>query len=191
MSLLKNERRAILVAVAGPSCSGKTSVSWIISTRLGATLLHLDKHWVANAERPLVNGYPSREQPHQYDGLGLMKEADTLLDGSHDVLAEGFLLLTYPEIRARADYTFFISVPHEVLAERRRARSLAGGNVVWTNRQGVTESRVDTGWQVHGQQEWETWGASQAQIPGVIILDGTRTTEDLALDILTHIKIPV
>jgi len=45
------------------------------------------------------------------------------------------------------------------------------------------------GWQVHGEQERETWGASQAQIPGVIVLDDTRMTEDLALDILTHVKI--
>ena len=45
------------------------------------------------------------------------------------------------------------------------------------------------GWQVQGEQEWETWGASQAQILGVIVLDDTCMTEDLALDILTHVKI--
>lgn len=57
-----------LLAIAGPSCSGKSTIARLLATETGARLLHLDAYWRRGCERPVVNGAPSHERPEQYDG---------------------------------------------------------------------------------------------------------------------------
>lgn len=171
----------VIIGIAGPSCSGKTTVARLVAARLDAPLLHLDKHWVDGCEKPVVNGHPSYERPHQYDGKRLMEAADALSPAHAYVVVEGFLLFAYPRAVQRCGVRILIDAPHAVLAERRSARSASGRyDGVWDG----ANADVDAGWCAHGKDEWERFGRQQDQVPGIVVLDGVRPPNELAASIL-------
>lgn len=158
-----------VVGIAGPSCSGKTTVARALAARMEARLLHLDRFWISGAHRPLVHGHESFERPDQYDGAALLAAA-LHAARSGPVVVEGFLLFTYPGVLDACSSAFLLEVPHEELVRRRVGRTGSASDDV------AGEGRVpeaDRGWHAHGREEWERFGAPQASMPGVRILRPT------------------
>jgi len=176
----------MIIGIAGPSCSGKSSISEIVAANLGMDLMHLDGRWISGSEKPIVAGFPSYEQPHQYDGASLLAEMQAAQTAGRDIIVEGFLLFAYPEILALCDHRFFIEVDHDELVRRRVARTAAGGNVTWGAI--AADSTVDKGWLAHGREEWQQWGAPQASLPGVVVIDGSRPVAESARDVVEMIR---
>lgn len=161
-----------IFGIAGPSCSGKTTVARALAARMKAKLLHLDRFWISGAHRPLVAGHESFERPDQYDGAALLRAA---LHASEegDVVIEGFLLFVYPGILQACSSAFLLDVSHEELVRRRLGRAGGAGDDV------AGEGRVpeaDRGWHAHGREEWERFGAMQASLPGMTVLHPPTTT---------------
>jgi chloramphenicol 3-O-phosphotransferase len=163
----------MIIGIAGPSCSGKTTIARVLAKRMRARLLHLDAFWIRGSAKPLVDGHPSFERPEQYDGAALLRSAlDASIDG--DVVIEGFLLFAYPGILEACASAFLIDVPHEELVRRRLRRGpessddVAGAGRV---------AQADRGWIAHGRKEWERYGAPQAGLPGVVVLHHRTTTD--------------
>jgi hypothetical protein len=171
----------MLIAIAGPSCSGKTTLARIIAAMLGAPLLHLDRHWLGHVERPVVSGHPSFERPDQYDGAALLELSREAVATSADVVVEGFLLFRYPGFLEMADKAIYLDVPHDVVAARRRARALA--KAALDDVPGGRSESADAGWQAHGREEWLAYGAFQRDLPGVEVLPhGTLGDDATRLD---------
>lgn len=158
----------MLIGISGPSCSGKTTLARHAATLLGAPVLHLDRHFIEEADRPIVEGHPSFEQPHQYDGTALLDETVAALDAHETVVVEGFLLFSYPGFTTLCNRMIHLDVPHEVLAARRRERALA--KAAATDVKGGRMKGADDGWSAHGREEWLRYGAFQATIPGIEVV---------------------
>ena len=169
------------MGIAGPSCSGKSTVAALVAAAFGAALLRLDDHWIRQAPRETVAGFPSYERPDAYDDASLLL-AIRKAAASGPVVAEGFLLLSYPPLHRACSPRFFLDVPHEELVWRRLARIAAGGDPAWGSEGGAAGDR---GWLAHGRGEWERFGAAQARLPGVVVLDGTRAPGAVASDIVS------
>jgi cytidylate kinase len=158
----------MLIGISGPSCSGKTTLAREIGRILDAPVLHLDRHFLDEAERPVVEGHPSFERPHQYDGAALLRDARQALCDHAAVVVEGFLLFSYPGFELECAQMVHLDVPHEVLAERRLARAIAKDAA--SDVKGGRKKTADAGWQAHGRSEWERWGAFQADIAGMQVV---------------------
>lgn len=158
----------MLIGISGPSCSGKTTLAARIAAILGAPVLHLDRFFIEDASRPLVNGHPSFEQQHQYDGNALFDATVEALDVSAVVVVEGFLLFSYPGFTTLCDEMVHLDVPHEVLAARRHERAMA--KAAASDVKGGRMKAADDGWSAHGEEEWLRHGAFQARIPGMQVV---------------------
>lgn len=156
----------MLIGISGPSCSGKTTLAREVGRLLGAPVMHLDRYFITEADRPLVDGHPSFERPHQYDGDALLRDANRALCDNDIVVAEGFLLFSYLGFELACAHMVHLDVPHDVLAARRSARSEASASDV----KGGRIKMADDGWQAHGASEWERFGAFQAGIPGIEVV---------------------
>lgn len=155
-----------IIGIAGPSCSGKTTIAREIAALLGAPVLHLDRHWLQGCDKPVVDGHPSYERPHQYDADALAQETIDALRTSPIVVVEGFLLFGYAWFAENCSPRIFLDVPHERLAARRRARhGLAVDDVP-----GGRAEEADAGWTAHGRAEWERFGAFQRDLPGMEVV---------------------
>lgn len=171
----------MLIGISGPSCSGKTTLARDIAALMGAPTLHLDRHFIDDAHRPIVNGHPSFEQPHQYDGMALLDETVAAMDEHDNVVVEGFLLFTYPGFTTICDEMVHLDVPHAVLAERRSARAMA--KAALSDIKGGRKKAADDGWSAHGRQEWQRYGEMQARIPGIQVVKPGITHPASAQDI--------
>lgn len=158
----------MLIGISGASCSGKTTLAHEIARLLGAATLHLDRHFIEDAERPIVNGHPSFEQPHQYDAMALLDEAVEACVGTRFVVVEGFLLFTYPGFTTVCDRMVHLDVPHDTLAARRMERAAAKAGLM--DVKGGRLKAADDGWARHGRDEWLRYGEAQARIPGVRVV---------------------
>lgn len=170
------------LGIAGPSCSGKSTVARLVAETLGARLLSLDSYWISGSCRPSVNGHPSYERPHQYDGAALARDAAALLaDGSgHPVVLEGFLLFLYPATREICAPQVFVQVCEPTLLARRAGRAASEGRIL----AGGKRATVEIAWLANGLDEWRTFGAQQATMPGMKVVEGSRPPEAVARDIV-------
>jgi hypothetical protein len=161
----------MIVGIAGPSCSGKTTLAHLLGSALTAPVLHLDRHWIEGCEKPVVEGFPSYERPHQYDADALIAEIRAIRLRHPIIVVEGFLLFHYQWFRDACARRVFLDVPHERLAVRRRARlGLAVDDVP-----GGRAPEADAGWSAHGRSEWLRFGAAQRDLPGMEVV--TRTED--------------
>jgi shikimate kinase len=180
----------MIIGIAGPSCSGKTTLVKKLSSTLDAEVLHLDKYFIEEQARPIVNGYPSYEQPQQYDGMAMLDDLVEASEQAETVIAEGFLLFNYAGFTTLCDHMFYLDVPHEILKQRRLARM----NDVSTSSQveGGRIKEADEAWQAHGHIEWRRYGEMQANIPGMNILHAAnKTTDELEEIILRKINFEI
>ncbi len=164
------------IGVAGPSCSGKSTVARILAQRLGARHLNLDAYYVRGHVLRFVEAggesVRSFEHPEAYDGAALLADAAA---EPGPVVAEGFLLLGYPGAADAFAHRFFVDLPWEEIRRRRAART------------GQTTSKADRSFDLLGESEWALFGAAQASLPGVTTLDGTLPPADLAERILAEL----
>lgn len=158
----------MLVGVSGPSCSGKTTLAREIAALLDAPTFHLDRHFIEDAPRPIVNGHPSFEQPHQYDAMALLDETVAALDIHEHVVVEGFLLFAYSGFTTVCDRMIHLDVPHATLAQRRAQRAAA--KAALSDVKGGRMKAADDGWASHGREEWLRYGESQARIAGMTVV---------------------
>lgn len=157
----------MLIGISGASCSGKTTLARQMSECLKSPIFHLDQHFIEEAPRPIVNGLPSFEQPHQYDGTALLDEVVEAIDSHEHLVVEGFLLFTYPGFTSICDQMIHIDVPHEVLAQRRELRRQGEGA---SDVNGGRIPAADDAWSKHGREEWLRYGDLQSRIPGVQVV---------------------
>lgn len=179
----------MIVGISGASCSGKTSLAKALATRLDAPMIHLDQYFIPEAERPLVRGYPSFEQPHQYDARAMYRDLIDMAGTSKNIVIEGFLLFTYPGFRETCDQRIHLDVPHHVLVQRRANRHGATGDV-----KGGRIKMADTGWANHGRDEWERYGNAQSFMPGIQVLrpydeEPKPSAEELANRLVTSFNL--
>lgn len=179
----------MIIGISGASCSGKTSLAKALAAKLNAPMMHLDQYFIEDAERPLVSGYPSFEQPQQYDGAAMFRDLTRMARQHEHVVTEGFLLFTYPGFLELCEPRIHLDVPHEVLATRRANRHGATGDV-----KGGRIKMADTAWATHGREEWQRYGAAQAELEGVQVLrpydEPTKpTAEQLAARLIASLAI--
>ena len=145
------------IGLAGPSCSGKTTLAAQLATAMDGKVFSLDDYYVRGSMRK----YGTCERVENYDGCKLAAEIDAFSvehPGQH-IIVEGFLLFLYPCLVF--SHRFFIDIPDDVAIARRRARIGTDG--------GKADS-VEEAWFKTGLAEWKMYGAGQAQIPGIIHL---------------------
>jgi uridine kinase len=176
-----------IIGIVGPSCSGKSTLAREVARVLGAPLLQMDGRYVKGYKRPIVQGYESFEQPGQYDSVSLLQDLHLTKSLHPVIVVEGFLLFCYPELEAMCTHAFYLHVPHDELVRRRLARVAAGGDQVWGPNGG--NPNADAGWHAHGREEWERFGAPQASLPGIRVLDGLHPIEDSVKVLLSYLKV--
>lgn len=156
------------IGIAGPSCSGKSTVARLLAAGLGATRLCLDDFYLkGHARRHVaVDGVRHRsfEHPEAYDGDALLSWCRSQ---GGPVVAEGFLLFLYPGAEATFDRMVFIDLPWDEVVARR------------TLRKGQTAAKVDASFAAIGRSEWELFGARQRELPGLRVLDGRLPVSEL------------
>lgn len=167
----------ICVGIAGPSASGKSTIARMLVQGIGAKLFCLDDYFIANTARPVVNGFSSFERPEQYDGTRLAAQVAMALE-TGPVVAEGFLLFKYHAILALCHLKFFIAIPSEVIVSRRRSRRDMGHGKA---------AGVERAFDAHGVHEWEWFGKAQADIPGVLSIDGNQPIGLVIRDFQSHL----
>jgi len=142
--------RRIAIAIAGASCSGKTTLAESISRTLGATLIRVDDYYrplddICYADRCRINF----DHPDTIDHERLTADVRALLDGQaveapvYDftrhtrfeytervepnsvIIVEGLFALCYPALVELCDVRIFVEAPHEVCLERRIVRDVA------------------------------------------------------------------
>ncbi|MEM6746306.1 MAG: uridine kinase [Pseudomonadota bacterium] len=151
MNVMTNEGlRPQILAIAGGSCSGKTSLSRIVHERVGknaSALLQLDRYY---RNIPLQNGtqmdLPNFDHPDALDlaffgrHLAALKRGEAIdvpiynyaLHRRQDetelmppkplIVVEGHLVLHDPNLRALFDLSCYIECPEDIRLERRIAR---------------------------------------------------------------------
>lgn len=140
---------AVGIAIAGGSCSGKTTLACSLSQQLDATLVRLDDYYRAldhltYDERCEINF----DHPDTIDSDRLVRDVAALLRGEtidaprYDftrhtlfsetvriepkrvVIVEGLFTLCYPALAEMCALRVFVEAPEEVCLERRLARDV-------------------------------------------------------------------
>lgn len=176
----------MIIGFAGPSCSGKTTLARKTSKILNCPLIHMDQFCIHNAYKPIVNGYASYEQPHQYDHIATLNYLKKISTEYKNVIIEGFLLFSYPELYQKCDLHFFIDLDFETQKQRRLKRSQQKEyDGVWGEGH---NNDADIGFLAHGKEEWQKYGEKQKELTKVICLDGKKDTKYLMDVIIKQIQ---
>lgn len=143
---------SVIIAIAGGSCSGKTTLARHLQHRLGAAeamLIRQDDYYFDIRDRAEGDEMPNFDVPEALDFALLAENLQTLKQGeavqlpnydftTHQriratepleaktyTIVEGLLLLNDPIIREQADVSIYMRCPYETRFERRLARDVA------------------------------------------------------------------
>ena len=143
---------SVIIAIAGGSCSGKTTLARHLQHRLGAAeamLIRQDDYYFDIRDRAEGDEMPNFDVPEALDFALLAENIQTLKDGeavqlpnydftTHQriratepldaktfTIVEGLLLLNDPIVREQADVSIYMRCPYETRFERRLARDVA------------------------------------------------------------------
>ncbi|MEP3891135.1 MAG: uridine kinase [Hellea sp.] len=143
---------SVIIAIAGGSCSGKTTLARHLQHRLGASeamLIRQDDYYFDIRDRAEGDEMPNFDVPEALDFALLAENIQTLKDGeavqlpnydftTHQriratepldaktfTIVEGLLLLNDPIVRQQADVSIYMRCPYETRFERRLARDVA------------------------------------------------------------------
>ena len=141
--------KPFLIAVAGPSCSGKSELSKVLQRELRAPVLSLDSYYRELAHLPLeVRALANFDEPAALDEDLLIGQVRSLAEGrvierpvydfarhtrsgeaervepSEYVIVEGLFALYWPQLRESYDASVFIDVDDEVCYRRRLERDV-------------------------------------------------------------------
>ena len=180
-----------IIGIAGPSCSGKSSLADRLSKEINAPILSVDKFWKFNAPKIEVyhegQNYRTFERKELYDGAEVANILQDLedkgtstflevkfpqkehvqrtLEAPEALIVEGFLAFTYEDIFKQLDYKYYVDVSDEEILKRRAAR---GGR-----------PKSDEIFKKIGLMEYKKNGEYQKDLPGVVVLDGNKSLEDI------------
>jgi len=142
--------RPLVLAIAGPSCTGKSSLARRLSTRFGAGVLSLESYYKdlpnlslderskQNYDSPasLDNSLLERHVADFIDGRAvdvpvydfavhrrIVGEHETLRPGSM-LIVEGILVLHWASLRKLFDLSIYLDAPSDVCLQRRRVRDI-------------------------------------------------------------------
>lgn len=192
----------ILIGIAGPSCSGKSTVAKLLAKKLDANILNLDEFWIKRKKIYVSHkGEKIRtyDNPDLYDakrmsgyiielrGKGFVKGTkmnlkiheleEFSMKAKPYLIIEGFYVFTYHKLFDMFDLKFYIDIPENEILKRRKHRPLP--------------SHVDESFMKIGLSEYKKFGSKQKDLPGVIILDGMKYPEYLKKHILKYLKKPL
>lgn len=109
-----------LVAIAGGSCAGKTTLARAVARSTGAAVVSLDDYFGDPATFPTECGHPDYDRVEAIDWNRVFHDV-TRLKG-RNVVVEGFLALAHPVLRSMYDDSFFIGADPVVMTQRRLKR---------------------------------------------------------------------
>jgi len=143
---------SLIIAIAGGSCSGKTTLARHLQHRLGAAdamLIRQDDYYYDIRDRQKGDEMPNFDVPEALD-FGLLSDnlnelkagqpvrlpnydfathqrirATEPLEAKAYTIVEGLLLLNDPQIRALTDVSVYMRCPYDTRFERRLARDVA------------------------------------------------------------------
>jgi len=143
---------SVIIAIAGGSCSGKTTLARHLQHRLGAAnamLIRQDDYYHDIRDRAEGDEMPNFDVPEALDfkllaeNLRALKAGEGVQLPNYDFtthqriratepleaktfsIVEGLLLLDDPDVRELADVSVYMRCPYEVRFERRLARDIA------------------------------------------------------------------
>ena len=142
--------RPYVIAIAGPSCSGKSSLARELASVLSATIFTLDSYYhdLAHLE-PVQRAATNFDHPDSMDSTLIVQHVQALINGeeilrpiydfnthtrtnrteamrSQDFLiVEGLFTLYWLELRELASLKVFMEARHDVCLPRRQARDIA------------------------------------------------------------------
>jgi uridine kinase len=142
--------RSVGIAIAGASCSGKTTLARALSEALGATLVRVDDYYLpldhltyeerceVNFDHPdsidsprlvadvreLLAGHPVEMPRYDFTRHGRFAETERVVP-SRIVVVEGLFPLCYPELVDLCAIRVFVDAPEEVCLQRRIARDVS------------------------------------------------------------------
>lgn len=143
---------SVIIAIAGGSCSGKTTLARHLQHRLGASeamLIRQDDYYHDIRDRAEGDEIPNFDVPEALDfallveNLRMLKAGEAVQLPNYDFtthqriratepleakpfsIVEGLLLLNEPEIRELANVSVYMRCPYETRFERRLARDVA------------------------------------------------------------------
>lgn len=138
-----------LIAVAGPSCAGKTETAKAVAKRLNAPIISLDSYYIPldhlpyeqrtrfNFDEPaaidhellieqlkqLVAGHPV-DVPN-YDFAAYTRTSSThRVEPAPFLLLEGLFVLCWDDLRDLCDLTVYVDAPDDLCLERRKHRDV-------------------------------------------------------------------
>lgn len=162
------------IFIAGPSASGKSTLAKAVAARVGARRFCLDDYFIPRA-RVFVdtNGGPVRtfERPELYDAARLARHVAAV---PGPVVTEGFCLLGYPEFREQDALRVYVDVPFDICLARRLAR------------RPIRPS--DQSFRIIGRSESAAFVEPQRKVPGVVVLDGRNSTDELVCAVLACLQ---
>lgn len=164
----------LVIMIAGPSASGKSTLACEVARRLRIPCLGLDERYIRYSKAYLEtpNGrVRTYERPELYDGGKL---AITIANRNTPLVVEGFCLFAYPQILRQPALRFYVDVPFAICAARRAARR--------------PQRPSDKSFALVGEQETARVVLPQRDLPDVRVLDGLRATAELAETILSYPK---
>lgn len=143
---------SVIIAIAGGSCSGKTTLARNLQHRLGAAnamLIRQDDYYHDIRERVEGDEIPNFDVPEALDfalladNLRTLKKGEAVQLPNYDFathqrirasepleakpfsIVEGLLLLNDENVRALADVSIYMRCPYDIRFERRLARDVA------------------------------------------------------------------
>ena len=179
-----------VIGIAGPSCSGKTTIAQRLTRELDAQLVSADLTYILGSDRPVVigddgNEYESFERPSLYDTGRIVRALDEIkergrarlqlldwstkehyeleLNAEQPIIIEGFSIYTDEALSARIDEKHWIDVPVEETIRRRLSRGGRKSDLAYA----------------HIAKAERHWVEGQKDVPGVIVHDGTVPLDEL------------
>lgn len=151
--------------IAGPSCSGKSTLAAEYAKQQGITLFSLDDFRRRAIRMVEYQGARVRSYEHAdcWDGLAF---AAALASFHGPFVAEGVCPLIYRQVLDWVDADrFYIDVPFSVSLARRMQRN--------------RHKPSDEAFALIGESETKRWVEPQKTLPGVRVLDGTLSPSEL------------
>lgn len=196
--------RPFLIAIAGPSCSGKTTVARHVAEELPSTIFSLDAYYhdlgeltyeeksrfnfdhpdsldvpmIAKHLRLLSEGKEAERPVYDFHSHSRTKKTEIIKPAPY-VIVEGLFPLYWESVRDLCELKVFMDVPHRICLPRRQARDIA--------ERGRTVESVNEQYSTTVQPM-----ADEFVIPtrryADIVLDGEELPKNSADKLLTHIK---